>query len=533
MGETTTTITEDSQKSFPFQKIVLSSEYSSIPTKKDLTDVVDSQQILKPAFKISTGHNDFVDNNNNNDNHCENEEGGYDNDKELEPFSALSLSDGNLSNQTKKSIMPTLSPKYSLVNSFAGFSPSNNLYEEDIEDSEFNSSFDDPFNSDFLNDDDFETFSFNDMEDIFDHDESSNGNDKDETNNYSTSETEASEDDSFKPSPVVFQGFDEHFCVKEMHHHHFGKPGRRKMTSAKETATQFYNDNSDDEDNRIPSVINNYNSNNRTVRMSKSLDSFPRSPKRIFTPNKQLQPLKSNFKKPNRDSKASSSSTSFSEPPPPPQITFIVSAKNGSLRDATRYATELNSANCEGVRLPSKSMDKIFIPANQTRRNRKKHKKAAVILAQEVKGLQLEPPIMTPTTTTALDNASITRAVGFYSEQALTAYLMSKTNTNAYHFNRHNMTSGNNHLGNGSDGGCVANDAMLRMKRLRRYSSSIQLNDQSVNADSMRVDFGKEKFFLGLNTNSNAGCGSKSGENKDGFAEKTTKRVKWAQKLEW
>lgn len=295
-------------------------------------------------------------------------------------------------------------------NSFAGFSPSNNVFEE--EDYDLNNSFE----TDFLADDDFETFSFNDMEDIFDRDLEHN----------SASETEASEDDHNKG------------LLEDIE------------TSFSSDYLQYFNSDEDSfeaDDFSIDEI--------RGVRICRSLNSFSDCGRGIFVPNTFAEAPKSALK------------TGSS-------LTFIVSAKNGDTKDATRYATEINSENCEGVPFPQAN-ETVLLPETQAASD---HAKAAIIQAHEIKLSEKNAP---------------EKKTGFYTESALRQFLRGRA-----WGGRKNMLF-----------------SLSAHGKLRSYSSSIQLNQSKSSHVSPNA-------IIEL-------------QDLTGTPEEAprTKSVKWAQKLEW
>ncbi|GMM37623.1 hypothetical protein DASC09_049480 [Saccharomycopsis crataegensis] len=410
-----------------------------------------SSELQPPAIIVSSEYNAFFDNQSDD----EETEGALWKQQPTATDNSSAQQPKMFSTQTIDQI---LSPN---ISCFAGLSPSNNVFEED----DFltnNNSFDDPFDADFIDDNDFETFSFNDMEDIFDH--------SDSHSNYETSETEVSEDEAKRTN----------FLQEDQDLAELDAPLNNDLSFS--DISQFYNGLSDEDDDEDSFEIQTV-SHGRAVRVSKSLDSFPEIPKRLFTPNKSIQPTKSSLKYKSDDT-----------------VTFIVSAQNGNNRDATRYATELNSDNGRGIPFPSHKDDTVCIAANQTKRNRKKHKKAAIIKAQEV----IKCKSSKETTATQKDKSG---HVGFYTENALKNYLRSKS-----YYGLFRKGSSFKDQSNSLNGG---------MKQLRKYNSSIQLNESknmnSVTSHDLKL-ITKE---YSLNSNQSQSTKTKK------------KSVKWASKLEW
>lgn len=267
---------------------------------------------------------------------------------------------------------------------------------------------DSSFNDDFFQDDDFNTIS---MEDIFDPSSADIiVQQKIQTlqllQNFYESETDTSEDDLEKSfdsdfCPVIsdFDQQDTSPLQKEEEEILNGQnPGILQQIEYQEDESQIYLDlqpysdsdsevsSSDDEDSFQFSNILYYNSD-ITVSLV---------PPGIFSPKKNLTPKKSSLRTIDFQDSGSSllsqkaDSTEIGESDvlqtkmAKHDIIYLMSAKNGTLRDATRYATELNSDNCIGVRFPNKLHRRIYIPTNQSRKN-SNHKltKAAIIEAKK------------------------------------------------------------------------------------------------------------------------------------------------------
>ncbi|CDK29720.1 unnamed protein product [Kuraishia capsulata CBS 1993] len=105
-------------------------------------------------------------------------------------------------------------------------------------------------------------------------------------------------------------------------------------------------------------------------------------------------------------------------------LNLIVDAENGDMDDATKYATEINSQNCEGIPIPERTNELVTIPASGEGRVRK----AALIRAVLVRNQHSQ------------GHASTSRA-GFYTESEHEAYMMQHNNGTADQCNTRNGVS--------------------------------------------------------------------------------------------
>ncbi|ODV98484.1 hypothetical protein PACTADRAFT_48235 [Pachysolen tannophilus NRRL Y-2460] len=135
-----------------------------------------------------------------------------------------------------------------------------------------------------------------------------------------------------------------------------------------------------------------------------------KSPKRICSPKKQIKPLKPALKECKN------------------LLNLIVDASTGNVKDATRFGTEINSQNSEGVPLPESVKELVTIPTN----NANVTHKAAIIRAINVKALS---------TTNSFSKLKFNEkmTIGFYNEQDFKKYISKVQNPNAISQDKENQ----------------------------------------------------------------------------------------------
>lgn len=133
-------------------------------------------------------------------------------------------------------------------------------------------------------------------------------------------------------------------------------------------------------------------SNLTNLDMNKPQDKLLRSPNRICAPKRTMEAGRSCLKNQK-------------------ELIYIVELLTGLVNDATQFATELNSSNCEGFPLPENVSEVVQIPTNEESGPKKKKPKMALI-----RGV--------PHTQTA---AKKDHSLGFYTRNQFNAYRLQVT----------------------------------------------------------------------------------------------------------
>ncbi|GME75060.1 unnamed protein product [Ambrosiozyma monospora] len=194
-------------------------------------------------------------------------------------------------------------------------------------------------------------------------------------------------------------------------------------------------------------------------------------------------------------------------------LNLIVESSDGSLEDATRYATEINSQNCEGIPIPEKITELVTIPT--TGQAPDGIKKAAIVRA------------MIARTANTVNNTTTPK------KSALKSHMKhNSTGSLGKILGNNNGNINNSHLGtiNGKAGGRIGFYSQDEQREFLKRDQKSNHFDEIEDKENKRLKSGKKDSVkiktspLSINHTRHASFGG---------LINSSKRVSWAPSLEW